>query len=191
MIEIQGNDTGSVNLTVSGNDLDDFNQSGVNVVADDASDVVVDIDGNFIDTNQPDKIGIRSSIRNAGMSRLTIRNNQIGQTTACPAPSAPGPRNTLTNVGSGAAAEIVTDTAGAGTTLCLDLRSNTAVNPGPTTGVIELIRFEGTTYSVEDLADVVTNNPAANVVFDPPNLGAFSNSEGCPDSVESIGVRRY
>jgi len=54
------------------------------VVADDASDVVVDVDGNFIDTNQNDRIGIRGSIRNTGVTRLTIQNNQIGQTTALP-----------------------------------------------------------------------------------------------------------
>ena len=227
VIEIQGNNTGSVNLTVSGNDLDTFNQSGINVVADDASDVTVDIDGNFIDTNQNDRIGIRSSIRNTGATRLTIQNNQVGQTTALPGTA--GTRsaidievfddtgatddvrllidnnqlrvnktsgtsevvdifvdanadahvtvtnNTLTNVGSGDGAEIVTD--GTNTTLCLDLRSNTATNPGPSTGDIELIELAGT-YSVEALANVVANNPNANIIFD-PNMAAFDNAASC------------
>lgn len=197
------------------------------MVADDASDVVVDVDGNFIDTNQNDRIGIRGSIRNTGVTRLTIQNNQIGQTTALP--GTVGTRsaidievfddsgatddvrilidnnqlrvnktsgtsevldffidqnadahltvtnNTFTNLGSGDGAEIVTDTAG--TTLCLDLRSNTAVNPGPATGDIELVELAGT-YSVEALASVVANNPSANIIFD-PNMAAFTNAAGC------------
>ena len=220
VIEIQGNNTGSVNLTVSGNDLDTFGQSGINVVADDASDVTVDIDGNFIDTNVNDRIGIRGSIRNTGATRLTIQNNQVGQTTAMPGTGGTrspidilvfddtGPtddvrilidtnqlranktsntselidvfvdtnadldltvtNNTLTNVANGDAAEIILDTA----TLCLDLRTNTA-----NSGEIELEELAGT-YSVEDLANVVTNNPGATILFF-PNMGAFSNAASC------------
>lgn len=52
------------------------------------------------------------------------------------------------------------------TTLCLDLRANTATNPGSTTENIELIDDSGS-FSVEVLANVVANNPNANVLFDP------------------------
>lgn len=232
VIEIQGNNSGSVDLTVSGNDLDEFNQSGINVVADDASDVTVDIDGNSIDTSDVDRIGIRSSIRNTGATRLTIQNNLVGQTTAMPGSvgtrspidievfSDTGPtddvrilvdnnqlrankstntsevmdifvddnadvhltvtNNTFTNTGTGPGdgAEILTDEGTlAGTTLCLDLRSNTATNPGPATGDIELVELAGT-YSVADLGNVAANNLGAAIVFD-PDAGSFTNVASC------------
>lgn len=231
VIEIQGNESGSVNLTVSGNDIDNFKQNGIGVVADDASNVTVVVSNNTIDTVEADRIGIRSAIRNTGATRLTIQNNTIGGTTAMPGSagtrspidievfSLPDPvtdvrilidsntlranksssgsevldlyvddnadvhatvtNNAFTNVGSGDGAEITTDesTPIAGTTLCLDLRSNTATNPGLTTGDIELVELAGT-YSVEDLANVVANNPSANIVFD-PNQAAFTNASSC------------